>query len=212
MPAMPISRTIPALLDEMALRFPQREALVGGGGRLTYAALRAEVRKFAKGLHALGIRKSDMVAILMGNKPEWIIADLAICSLGAVMVAVNTWVTSRELGYVLVHSDTRAREWREREVDYDGPDADGCKMVAMIHEDDFRQWLNNIISDALSPKKDRRSRQQDLVREAINAACLDWKHLSNPQIEKQVGDWLKAQGRPAVKRDTILRATGRRRG
>jgi hypothetical protein len=85
-------------------------------------------------------------------------------------------------------------------------------MVAMIHEDDFRQWLNNTIADALSPKKDRRSHQQDLVREAINAACPDWKHLSNPQIEEQVGDWLKAQGRPAVKRDTILRATGRRRG
>ena len=104
------------------------------------------------------------------------------------------------------------REWREREVDYDGPDADGCKMVAMIHEDDFRQWLNNTIADALSPK-DRRSRQQDLVREAINAVWPDggWKHLSNPQIEKQVGDWLKAQGRPAVKRDAILRATGRRR-
>ena len=106
MPAMPTSRTIPDLLDELAARFPQREALVGGGRRYTYAALREEVRAFAKGLHALGIRKGDMVAILMGNKPEWIIADLAICSLGAVMVAINTWVTSRELGYVLAHSDT----------------------------------------------------------------------------------------------------------
>jgi fatty-acyl-CoA synthase len=107
MPAMPTSRTIPDLLDELAAHFPQREALVGGGRRYTYAALREEVRAFAKGLHALGIRKGDMVAILMGNKPEWIIADLAICSLGAVMVAINTWVTSRELGYVLAHSDTR---------------------------------------------------------------------------------------------------------
>jgi fatty-acyl-CoA synthase len=107
MPAMPTSRTIPDLLDELAACFPQREALVGGERRYTYAALREEVRAFAKGLHALGIRKGDMVAILMGNKPEWIIADLAICSLGAVMVAINTWVTSRELGYVLAHSDTR---------------------------------------------------------------------------------------------------------
>ena len=78
---------------------------MGGGRRYTYAALREEVRAFAKGLHALGIRKGDMVAILMGNKPEWIIADLAICSLGGIMVAVNTWVTTRELGYVLAHSD-----------------------------------------------------------------------------------------------------------
>ena len=107
MPAMPKSRTIPDLLDELATRFPQREALVGGGRRYTYAALREEVRGFAKGLHALGIQKGDMVAILMGNKPEWIIADLAICSVGAVMVAVNTWATSRELGYLLAHSDTR---------------------------------------------------------------------------------------------------------
>jgi fatty-acyl-CoA synthase len=107
MPAMPTSRTIPGLLDELAARFPKREALVGGGRRYTYAALREEVRAFARGLHALGIRKGDLVAILMGNKPQWIIADLAICSLGAIMVAVNTWVTSRELGYVLAHSDTR---------------------------------------------------------------------------------------------------------
>ncbi len=105
MPAMPMSRTIPGLLDELAARFPKREALVGGGRRYTYAALREEVRAFAKGLHALGVRKGDMVAILMGNKPEWIIADLAICSLGGIMVAVNTWVTTRELGYVLAHSD-----------------------------------------------------------------------------------------------------------
>lgn len=105
MAAMPTSRTIPGLLDELATRFPEREALVGGGRTYTYAELRREVRAFAKGLHALGVRKGDMVAILMGNKPEWIIADLAICSLGGIMVAINTWVTSRELGYLLKHSD-----------------------------------------------------------------------------------------------------------
>jgi fatty-acyl-CoA synthase len=126
MSAMPTSRTIPALLDELAARFPQREALIGGGRRYTYATLREEVRAFAKGLHALGIRKGDMVAILMGNKPEWIIADLAICSLGGVMVAVNTWVTSRELGYVLAHSDTRALIASDHFLK--------CDYFAMLHE------------------------------------------------------------------------------
>src|SRR5262245_51390665 len=43
----------------------RREALGGDGRRYTYASLRDEVRAFAKGLHAL---------------------DLAICSLGGVMV------------------------------------------------------------------------------------------------------------------------------
>src|SRR5215468_1936422 len=96
-PIMPTSRTIPALIDEQAARFGAREALVGGDERYTYAALRENVRAFAKGLHALGVRKGDHVAILMGNQPAWVIADLAICALGAVMVAVNTWVTAREL-------------------------------------------------------------------------------------------------------------------
>ena len=86
MPVMPKSRTIPDLLDEMADRFPHREALVGRGRRCTYTVLRDEVRIFAKGLHALGVNPGDKVAVLMGNRPEWIIADLAICSLGAVMI------------------------------------------------------------------------------------------------------------------------------
>jgi len=107
MPVMPSSRTIPGLVDEQAARFGAREALVGGGTRYTYARLREEVRAFAKGLHALGVRKGDYVAILMGNRPEWVIADLAVCALGAVMVAVNTWVTARELCYVLGHSDAK---------------------------------------------------------------------------------------------------------
>jgi fatty-acyl-CoA synthase len=104
---MPTSRTIPALIDEQAVRFGAREALVGGDERYTYAALRDNVRAFAKGLHALGVRRGDHVAILMGNRAAWVIADLAICALGAVMVAVNTWVTARELCYVLAHSDAK---------------------------------------------------------------------------------------------------------
>ncbi len=104
---MPTARTIPALLDELAHRWPEREAIVDGAQRYTYPHLRQAVRDFAKGLYALGIRKGDKVAILMGNHAEWIIADLAICSLGAIMVGLNTWVTERELKYLINHSDTR---------------------------------------------------------------------------------------------------------
>ena len=98
---MPESRTVPDLIDELARRFPEREALVGSGRRYTYRQLRDEVRRAARGLHALGVRRGDNVAILMGNRPEWIIADLAIVLLGGVMVGVNTWATARELEYIL---------------------------------------------------------------------------------------------------------------
>jgi len=104
---MPASRTIADLIDELAQRYPDREAIVGAGQRYTYRALRAEVRRLARGLHALGVRRGDKVAILMGNRPEWLIADFAITLLGAVMVGVNTWATARELQHILSHSDTR---------------------------------------------------------------------------------------------------------
>src|SRR5262245_61754229 len=116
---MPTSRTIPRLLDELAALHPTREALVGDGRRYTFAAMRDEVRAFAKGLQHLGIRKGDKVAILMGNKPEWIIADLAICALGGVMVAVNTWVTTRELRHILAHSDAVLLISTDRFLKYD---------------------------------------------------------------------------------------------
>jgi fatty-acyl-CoA synthase len=104
---MPASRTVPDLIDELARRYPEREAVVGSGQRYTYRALRAEVRRLARALHALGVRRGDKVAILMGNRPEWLIADFAITLLGAVMVGVNTWATARELQHILSHSDTR---------------------------------------------------------------------------------------------------------
>lgn len=62
---MPRSRTLPDLLDEMAARHPDREAVVGGTARLTYAEYRTRVRQLAKGLHRLGVRRGDKVALLM---------------------------------------------------------------------------------------------------------------------------------------------------
>ncbi len=117
--AMPQSRTIPALLDELARRHPDREALIGGGQRLGYAGLREAVRTTAKGLHALGVRKGDKVGILMGNRPEWIVADLAITLLGGVMVGLNTWATATELEYLLGHSDTKVLITVDRFLKYD---------------------------------------------------------------------------------------------
>ena len=100
---MPRSRTVPALLDEMAEGHPDAEFVVGSGRRLRYPEFRAEARRFARGLHALGVRRGDKVAILMGNRPEWLIADFAILALGAVMVSLNTWATRRELAWMLDH-------------------------------------------------------------------------------------------------------------
>ena len=87
----PQSRTLGDLLDEMAARQPEREFIVGGATRLTYAEARARVRRLAKGLHQLGVRRGDNVALLLDNRAEWVLIDFAVTLLGATLVPISTW-------------------------------------------------------------------------------------------------------------------------
>src|SRR5262245_4878291 len=101
----PRSRTLPDLLDEIAARDPSREFIVGGGQRLSYADTRARARPLARGLRSLGVRRGDTVALLMSNRPEWLLVDFAVALLGATLVPISTWSRPRELAYVLDHCD-----------------------------------------------------------------------------------------------------------
>lgn len=102
---IPESKTIPALMDELARLYPAREAVVGSGQRLNYVDLQVKCREIARTLYRRNVRAGDKVAILMGNQPEWLTSALAVISLGAVVVALNTWATPAELEYLIAHSD-----------------------------------------------------------------------------------------------------------
>jgi fatty-acyl-CoA synthase len=93
----PSSRTLPDLLDEIAARDPSRELIVGGADRLSYADTRDRVRQLAKGLLRLGVQRGDKVALLMHNRPEWLLIDFAVTLLGATLVPISTWSRAREL-------------------------------------------------------------------------------------------------------------------
>jgi fatty-acyl-CoA synthase len=86
---------------------PQREALVFGDRRLTWAQTAAEVRRVACGLRAAGVRSGDHVAVWVPNHPEWILLWLAANSIGAVIVAVNTRYKTEEVAYILRQSDAK---------------------------------------------------------------------------------------------------------
>jgi fatty-acyl-CoA synthase len=105
MATMPVSRTLPMLLEEQAAIDLEHEAIVGGAVRLTYDELLTQVKGTAAALHALGIAHGDRVAILMGNRPEWLVIACAAQYIGAVAVGLNTWATARELEYALRHSE-----------------------------------------------------------------------------------------------------------
>ncbi len=104
----PTSRTLGALIDEMATTRPHAEAVVFRDQRLTYGALRARVDEFARALLAVGVTRGDRVAVLLPNRPEWLIAALATARIGGMVAAISTFSTPRELAWALEHSEATA--------------------------------------------------------------------------------------------------------
>ncbi len=95
------NQTLPDLLSEMVQRFGDRTFVIDHTSRRTYREFAADVMQAAKGLHALGVRRGDKVALLMGNQIEWLVIHFAVASLGAVLVPINTWWKRRELEHAL---------------------------------------------------------------------------------------------------------------
>jgi len=171
---LPDCQTIPALLDAQALHFGDREAVVAGAVRLTYRALREQVHLAARAFLALDVRRGSHVAILMDNRPEWIIAFLALQQVGATAVGLNTWSTPREMEYSLVHAEVEVLVAvdRFRKNDYRGmlqgmqPWAE--RLPALRHV----VWL---ASDASAPDHDDSALSWPQFLDG--AACVDAARL-----------------------------------
>src|SRR5215213_5249176 len=99
------SRTIPQVLDQIADRFADHDALITEDRRLTFADLRSEVRGAAAAMIDLGINAGDRVAIWSPNTWHWVVACLATHCAGGVLVPLNTRYTASEA------SDILARTW-----------------------------------------------------------------------------------------------------
>jgi fatty-acyl-CoA synthase len=99
--------TIAQLLERTAVVHGERDAMVFGHRRVTWAQARAEARKLAKALIAAGIGPGDHVAIWVPNHIEWVEMWFATAYVGAVLVTVNTRYKTEEVRYILRQSDAR---------------------------------------------------------------------------------------------------------
>lgn len=90
--------------------YPDQDALVNvdRGVRLSWKQLDRRAVEVAKGLHAMGIRRGDKVAIWATNYPEWLYLLFGCSKIGAILVTVNTNYKIFELEYLLRQSDTKA--------------------------------------------------------------------------------------------------------
>jgi len=97
-----------SVLEHPARLTPERVAITFGSTQLTYAELNAKANQVAAGLHALGIRAGDHVALSCPNLPFFPIAYFGILKAGAAVVPLNVLLKPREIAYHLRDSDAKA--------------------------------------------------------------------------------------------------------
>jgi long-chain acyl-CoA synthetase len=97
-----------SVLEHTARLTPERVAVVCGAQQLTYGDLDAQANRVAAGLHAIGIRAGDHVALSCPNLPFFPIAYFGILKAGAVVVPINVLLKPREIAYHLRDSGARA--------------------------------------------------------------------------------------------------------
>ncbi|MFG2292632.1 AMP-dependent synthetase/ligase [Streptomyces sp. NPDC048603] len=113
LPAPADALTLPALLARNAADHPELPALswrTGAGGEwstLTWSEARHRVAVLAAGYAALGVERGEHVLMMMGNRPEHWLTDLALVHLGAVPVTVYGTSAPEQIAHIARHSRAR---------------------------------------------------------------------------------------------------------
>ncbi|MEU9112460.1 AMP-dependent synthetase/ligase [Streptomyces sp. NPDC048483] len=114
MPGEPGELTLPALLLRNAEDHGELPALSwrtddgpGGWHTLSWAEVRRRVAELAAGYRALGVRRGEIVLIMMSNRPEHWLTDLALVHLGAVPVTVYGTAAPGQTAHIVRHSGAR---------------------------------------------------------------------------------------------------------
>jgi fatty-acyl-CoA synthase len=94
-------------LYRAAYMYPDNVAVVHGKRRYTYRQLAERSWRLANALRSAGLAKGDRVATLLFNSPAMLEAHFGVPAAGGILVAVNTRLSSAEIGYILRHSGAR---------------------------------------------------------------------------------------------------------
>lgn len=137
------------LFDESIARCPEREALIYGEWRITYAELGRMINQTSHYLRSLGIKKGDKVAVVARNCPEFLIADMAILRLGAVSVKFNWRLAPCEMEYLLDLNDVHCaflraerEDWSKELAEHYG---DKCHFIHLENGPDGRSALYSLL-------------------------------------------------------------------
>ncbi|CAN1559139.1 CaiC Acyl-CoA synthetases (AMP-forming)/AMP-acid ligases II [Burkholderiaceae bacterium] len=118
----------------------QRDAIIDGDQRWTYAQMWHEVHRTAQALQIVGIESGDRVALFVSNRAEFIFVLFAVQYLGAIAVPVGTREQRPGLAFILNQCEAKA-------VVFDGALADRIPSKADVPSLQARLSLDDVVAD-----------------------------------------------------------------
>ncbi len=116
-------KSLYALLQQAVQNNPAGDALVCGMARLSYTELLKQSSQLATGFAKRGINAGDRVAMLLGNRHEFVVTLFALAHLGAIAVPISIREQAPGLAYMLSH----------------------CAAVMVVHEADLAHLLPTVV-------------------------------------------------------------------
>ena len=100
-------KTIYEFFEEQANKYSDDKFIWFLETTVTYKQLQEYVDRFATALHKLGVKKGDVVALLMGNCIQYIVAYFAAVRIGAVATGVNPTYKPLEILHQLTMTNAK---------------------------------------------------------------------------------------------------------
>jgi long-chain acyl-CoA synthetase len=140
-------QSLPAMLQVSIARGGDRPFMWakrdGAWSATTWSEAGDRIRELARALIDLGVGRGDRVALIAENRPEWVIADYAIMSVGAITVPAYTTNTAEENRHIFANAgvsgviaSTRALATTAIAA---AQRADGCRFLIAIEPPDIAQ-------------------------------------------------------------------------
>src|SRR5688572_7483910 len=94
-------------LPRAAEIYPERVAVIHGEQRITYSQWLERARRLASALAKKGVRRGEVVSVMLPNIPSMLDAHYGVPMLGAVLNTINTRLDADTVAYILEHAEAK---------------------------------------------------------------------------------------------------------
>jgi long-chain acyl-CoA synthetase len=181
-------KSIPDLFEIKAVKYAKLNFISEKGETLkgkvietkfTFAEIKTQVKKLKNILESFGHTKSQAIAIWSHNSYRWLVADLAIMSLGAVTVGVHPEASDVELAYILKTTQVQTI------FIYDRKFLNKLERVLSVHKLYIR---NIIINSNLSTVDNALSNIKIHIWDSIMSKDMDKSFIKSEKVNINIED------------------------